>query len=140
MTSVEKEKAETIFKPKYPPRIMLTVYLYPLGAILFILFIFLMFSSGRFFPYGLFALVFGFTLSSMPMILFREIRFLEEAIRIKRYYFPARTLSYGDIIDLTSRGLVAKRGGVPLVNVINRKDLEKMILKLASRGKIKLEK
>jgi hypothetical protein len=135
----EKEIDELIFKPKYPARIMVTVYLYPLGVILFIFFLFLAFASARLFPYGLIAIVFGFTIITMPMILFREIHFRDQSILIKRYYFPSRTIYYEDIVDLTSRGLVARHGGVPLVNVSNRKILEKMIHKLVSRGKIKFE-
>lgn len=141
MSSQKKSSdKEMVFKPKYPARIMLTVYLYPLGMVIFFLFIYMAVTSHRIFPYGLFALVFGFTLASMPLILFREIHFFDDRLILKRYFFPARTILYQDIINLTSRGLVARRGGVPLVNVQNRKEFEKTIHRLVARQKIILVK
>jgi hypothetical protein len=137
-----KEKAiseEIIFKPEYPGRIKMTIYLYPIGILAFLFFLYLALLTGTFFPYGIYALIFGITTLSMPMVLFREVRF-GEVIIVKRYFLFPRIIRYEDILDLTPRGLVAKRGGIPLVNVTNRAEFEKIIKRLAAQHKIRLSK
>jgi alkanesulfonate monooxygenase SsuD/methylene tetrahydromethanopterin reductase-like flavin-dependent oxidoreductase (luciferase family) len=81
----------------------------------------------------------GFTLLTVPMILFREVRF-GEVITLKSWFRPRRTIRYEDVVSLTERGLVAKHGGIPLVNVQNRAEFEKIIRKLANQKRIKLVK
>jgi hypothetical protein len=135
----EKSRENIVFKPKYPRHIMVTVYLYPVGVIIFIFFIYMALASQKIFPYGLYALIFGFTILSMPMILFREVRF-NDAITLKRYFLPPRTIQYKDVVDLTPRGLVVKRGGIALTNVQNRAEFEKIIKRLVARHVIRLEK
>jgi hypothetical protein len=130
---------EIVFKPQYPMRIRMTVVLYPIGVIACIFFIFMAFVSRSVFPYIIYAIIFGFTALSMPMILFREVRF-GEVIIVKRYFMPRRIIQYADVVDLTLRGLVAKRGGIPLANVQNRSEFEKIIKRLAAQHKIKLKK
>jgi hypothetical protein len=93
----------------------------------------------RIFPYIIFAFIFGFTTLSMPLIIFREARF-GDAITLKRYFLPRRINHYEDVIDLTQRGLVAKCGGIPLANVENRSEFEKIIKRLAAQHKINLRK
>jgi hypothetical protein len=137
MTSTDRE--ELVFKPQYPLRIRMSVYLYPIGVIACIFFILMAFASQKLFPYLLYAFIFAFTIFSMPMIIFREVRF-GEAITIKRYFLPRRIIHYEDVVDLTPRGLVAKRGGIPLVNVQNRSEFEKIIKRLVAQHKIKLKK
>jgi hypothetical protein len=132
-------REEIVFKPQYPLRIRLSVYLYPIGAIACIFFIFMAVSSRSIFPYIIYAFIFGFTILSMPMIIFREARF-GEAITIKRYFLPPRIIQYDNVVDLTTRGLVAKRGGIPLANVQNRAEFEKIIKRLVAQRKIKLKK
>ncbi len=73
------------------------------------------------------------------MIIFREARF-GEVITLKRYFLPRRIIHYEDVVDLTTRGLVAKHGGIPLANVLNRSDFEKIIKRLAAQQKITLKK
>lgn len=138
-TSNIPTREEQVFKPQYPLRIRMSVYIYPIGVIACIFFIFMAFASRSIFPYIIFAAIFGFTVVSMPMIIFREARF-GEAITIKRYFLPPRIIQYEDVIDLTQRGLVAKRGGIPLVNVENRSEFEKIIKRLVSQHKIKFKK
>jgi hypothetical protein len=130
---------EIVFKPQYPKRIRMSVVLYPIGVIACIFFIFMAIASTKIFPYIIYAFIFGFTALSMPMIIFREARF-GEAITIKRYFLPRRIIHYEDVVDLTPRGLVAKRGGIPLVNVQNRAEFDKIINRLVARHKIKLKK
>jgi hypothetical protein len=130
---------ELVFKPNYPPHIRFTVYLYPIGVIICIFFIYLAFNTQRIFPYSLFALVFGLTTLTMPLVLFREVRF-NDAIKVKRFFLPTRTINYEDVVTLTSQGLVAKKGGIPLANVRNRDEFEKIIKNLANRKVIHLEK
>jgi hypothetical protein len=130
---------ELIFKPKYPFRIFLSVYLYPIGVIACIFFIYMAIASRSIFPYVIYAFIFGFTVISMPMIIFREARF-GERITIKRYFLPRRIIQYEDVVDFTLRGLVAKRGGIPLANVQNRAEFEKIIKRLVAQHKIKLKK
>lgn len=132
-------RGELVFKPHYPLRIRMSVYLYPIGIIACLFFIFMAFSSQRIFPYIIFAFIFGFTTLSMPLIIFREARF-SDAITIKRYFLPPRIIQYEDVVDLTQRGMVAKRGGIPLVNVENRSEFEKIIKRLVAQHKIKLLK
>jgi hypothetical protein len=132
-------RGELVFKPRYPLRIRMSVYLYPIGIIACLFFIFMAFSSQRIFPYIIFAFIFGFTTLSMPLIIFREARF-GVAITIKRYFLLPRIIQYEDVVDLTQRGLVAKRGGIPLVNVENRSEFDKIIKHLVAQHKIKLLK
>jgi hypothetical protein len=130
---------EIVFKPQYPARIRMSVILYPIGVIACIFFLFMAFVSRSIFPYIIYAIIFGFTVLSMPMIIFREVRF-GVSITIKRYFLPRRIIHYEDVVDLTLRGLVAKRGGIPLANVQNRPEFEKIIRKLVAQHKIKLKK
>jgi hypothetical protein len=132
-------REELVFKPQYPFRIRLSVYLYPIGVIACIFFIYMAVASRSIFPYIIYAFIFGFTILSMPMIIFREVRFGEKII-IKRYFLPHRIIQYEDVVDLTLRGLVAKHGGLPLANVQNRAEFEKIIKRLAAQHKIKLKK
>ena len=132
-------KEEIVFKPQYPLRIRMSVYLYPIGIIACLFFIFMAFSSQRLFPYIIFAIIFGFTTLSMPLIIFREARF-GGAIMLKRYFLPSRMIQYEDVVDLTQRGLVAKHGGIPLVNVGNRLEFDKIIQRLVAQHKITLKK
>jgi hypothetical protein len=139
MTSLHNLSShDLVFRPKYPRRIKMTVFLFPIGVIAFIFFIFMAIQSRSIFPYGLYALIFGFTVSSMPMILFREVRF-GDVITMKRYFIPARIIRYEDVISLTERGLVAKHGGIPLVNVQNHAEFEKIIKRLVAQHKIKMK-
>jgi hypothetical protein len=135
----EKTSEEIVFKPKYPARIMLTVYLYPIGVLICIFFIYMALASQKIFPYGIYALIFGFTTLSMPRILFREIRF-GDVITVKRYYLQSQVYQYEDVIEFTPRMLLIHRGAIPLSNVENRSELEKIIKRLAARHKIKLKK
>ena len=130
---------ETVFKPIYPLRIRMTVVLYPIGVIACIFFIFMAFISPSIFPYIIYALIFGFTVLSMPMIIFREVRF-GEVIIVKRYFLPRRIIQYEDVVDLTLRGLVARRGGIPLTNIQNRSEFEKIIKRLVAQRRITLKK
>ncbi len=132
-------KEEMVFKPVYPARMRLSVYMYPIGILACIYFVVMAAISRSIFPNLLFAAVFAFTLFSMPMIVFREAVFGERII-LKRYFMPHKYIRYEDVVDLTSRGLVAKRGGIPLMNVQNRAEFEKIIRRLAAQRKIKLAK
>ena len=129
---------EIVFKPQYPMRIRLSVVLFPIGVIACIFFIF-MAVARSILPNIIYAFIFGFTVLSMPMIIFREARF-GKVITLKRYFLPRRIIHYEDVVDLTLRGLVAKRGGIPLANVQNRADFEKIIKRLVTQHKIKLKK
>jgi hypothetical protein len=140
MTPTEKTaREELVFTPQYPARIRMTIYLYPIGILACLFFFYMAFSEGSFLPYGIYALIFGFTVFSMPVVIFREVRFDTEII-VKRYFLPQRRIEYEDVTDLTPRGLVAKRGGIPLVNVQNRAEFDKIIKHLAAQHKIKLNK
>ena len=140
MTSLNTQLGEEIvFKPQYPARIRLSIYMYPVGVIACIVFILLAAASRSIFPNLIFAFVIGFTLFSMPMILYREVRF-GDVITLKRYFRPKRIIPYDDVVDLTTRGLVAKHGGIPLSNVQNRSEFEKIIKRLVAQHKIKLKK
>ena len=132
-------REEIIFKPRYPLRIRMSVFLYPIGAIACIFFIIMAIISRSILPYGIYAIIFGFTIFSMPMIIFREVRF-GQAITLKRYFMPARTIQYEDITAFTLRGLVARHGGISLANLQNRAEFEKIIKKLAAQHKIQLKK
>lgn len=139
MTPVAPNQEEVVFKPQYPLRIRMSVYLYPIGVIACLYFIIMAVVSRSIFPNIVFAFIFGFTVLSMPMIIFREVRF-GAVIRIQRYFLPARKINYEDVTDFTLRGLVAKRGGIPLANVQNRAEFEKIIRRLAARHTINLKK
>jgi hypothetical protein len=138
-SSNDSAQEEIVFKPHYPLRIRLSVYLYPIGVIACIFFIMMVFATRSIFPYAIYAIIFGFTVLSMPLVIFREVRF-GEAIVLKRYFMPSRIIRYEDITDLTLRGLVAKHGGIPLANLQNRSDFEKIIRRLVAQRKIQLKK
>jgi hypothetical protein len=138
MTSPDPNSEDIVFKPQYPFRIRMTIVLYPIGVIACIFFIFLAFTRSIL-PYIIYAFIFGFTVLSMPMIIFREARF-GAVITLKRYFLPRRIIHYEDVVDLIPRGLVAKRGGIPLANIQNRSEFDKIIKKLVARHKINLKK
>jgi hypothetical protein len=139
MTATNTTQKEIIFKPQYPLRVRMSIFLYPIGVIACIFFIVMAITSRSIFPYIIYAFIFGFTVVSMPLIIFREARF-GEAIIVRRYFLPPRTILYEDVVDLNQRGLVAKRGGVPLASVQNRAEFEKIIQKLVAQHKVKLKK
>jgi hypothetical protein len=131
-------REDIVFKPRYPMRIRISVYLYPIGIIACIFFIFMTIYS-RSFIYAIYAFIFGFTVLSMPLVIFREVRF-GEAILLKRFFMPSCIIQYEDVTDFTLRGLVAKHGGIPLANLQNRADFEKIIMRLVAQHKIHLKK
>jgi hypothetical protein len=137
--SIPSSQEELVFKPVYPGRIRFTLYLYPIGILACIFFIFMAIYSRSIFPNLIYAFIFGFTLLTVPMILFREVRF-GDVITLKSWFRPRRIIRYEDVVSLTPRGLVAKRGGIPLANVENRAEFEKIIRKLVAQHKIKLVK
>jgi hypothetical protein len=139
MTTTNTKNTEIIFKPQYPFRVRLSVYLYPIGVIACLFFSYMAIVSRSILPYAIYAFIFAFTIFSMPMIIFREARFGEQ-ITIQRYFLPRRIIRYEDVVDFTLRGLVAKRGGIPLANVQNRTEFEKIIKRLVAQHKIKLNK
>jgi hypothetical protein len=130
---------EIVFKPRYPLHIRASGYLYPIGAAAGIFFLVLAIISRSIFPYGIYAIIFGFIVFSMPMIIFREVCF-GKAIILKRYFMPARIIQYEDVTAFTLRGLVARHGGISLANLQNRTDFEKIIKRLVARHKIQLKK
>jgi hypothetical protein len=138
MVSTHPIREDIVFKPLYPLRIRMTVVLYPIGIIACIFFIF-MAVTRSIIPNIIYAFIFGFTVLSMPMIIFREARF-GEVITIKRYFLPRRIIRYEDVVDFTPRGLVAKRGGIPLANVQNYSEFEKIIKRLVAQHKVILKK
>jgi hypothetical protein len=138
-SSTSTHNEELVFKPQYPFRIRMSIVLYPIGVIACVFFIFMAFISRSIFPYIIYAIIFGFTVLSMPMIIFREVCF-GDTIKIRRYFLPRRIIRFEDVVDLTPRGLIAKRGGIPLANVQNRSDFERIIKKLVAQHKITLKK
>jgi hypothetical protein len=132
-------REEIIFRPRYPLRIRLSVYLYPIGVAACVFFIVMAIIARSIIPYGIYAIIFGFTIFSMPMIVFREVRF-GQAITLKRYFMPARTIQYEDVSAFSLRGLVARHGGISLANLQNRAEFEKIIKRLAAQHKIQLKK
>jgi hypothetical protein len=137
--STNSTQAEIVFKPRYPLRIQASVFLYPIGVVACIFFIVMAIISRSIFPYGIYAIIFGFTVISMPMIIFREVRF-GEAIIVKRYFMPARIIQYEDVTAFNLRGLVAQQGGIPLANLQNRLEFEKIIKRLVAQHKVHLNK
>jgi hypothetical protein len=138
MSRDPSSKDELVFKPEYPTRIRVSVYLFPIGMLACVFFIWSMIISASIFPNLIFALIFGVTSMSMPLILFREVRF-GEVIVVRRYYLPKLVIRYTDVVELTARGLRAKHGGIPLANVQNRKEFEKIFHQLVRQKKIVLE-
>ena len=132
-------RPEIVFKPRYPFRIRMSVYLYPIGVMACIFFVIMAIISRSVFPYVIYAIIFGFTVLSMPMIIFREVHF-GEAIVLKRYFLPARIIQYEDVTDFTMRGLVAKHGGISLANLQNRAEFEKIIKRLVAQHRLTLKK
>lgn len=130
---------EIVFKPSYPLRIRLSVYLYPIGVIACFFFVIMAIISRSAFPYIIYAIIFGFTVLSMPMIVFREVRF-GKTIVLKRFFLPSRIIQYEDVTDFTLRGLMARHGGFPLANVQNRAEFERIIKSLVAQQKLKLKK
>ena len=132
-------RAEIVFKPRYPFRIRMSVYLYPIGVIACIFFVVMAIISRSVFPYVIYAIIFGFTVLSMPMIIFREVRF-GEAIILKRYFLPPRIIQYDDVTEISPRGLVARHGGIPLANLQNRAEFDKVVKRLVAQHRLNLKK
>jgi hypothetical protein len=137
MSADSSNHDEIVFKPEYPNRVRVSVILFPFGILACVLFLYLTIVSGAIFPNLVFALIFGVTSLSMPMIVFREAHF-GEAIVVRRYFLPRMTIRYADVTGLTARGLRAKHGGIPLANVQNRKEFEKIFHQLVRQKKIVL--
>ena len=76
-------REEIVFKPRDPLRIRLSVYLYPIGIAARVFFIILAIISRYVYPNAIYALIFAFTVFSLPMFVFRESCF-GEANPIKR--------------------------------------------------------
>jgi hypothetical protein len=132
-------KEEIVFKPQYPARVRLSIYLAPFGLLACILFAWLAITTGKFFPDAVIAFIFGITTLSMPTILFREARF-GQAIVVKRYFLPRVTIQYKDVTGWGPRGLRARRGGIPLANVQNSREFEAILQRLVAQRKIRLER
>ena len=140
MTSTrDSTQEEDIFKPPYPLRVRISVFLCPFGVIAGIFFIYLAIASQAVFPRTIYAIIFGFTVLSMPMIIFRKFRF-GETIILKRYFLKSQIIHYEVMTDFTMRGLGARHGVIPLANVQNRSEFEKIICHLVARHKITLQK
>jgi hypothetical protein len=132
-------QAEIVFKPRYSWRIRAAVYLFPAGVAACIFFVVMAILARSIFPYGIYAIIFGFLVFSTPMIIFREVRF-GKAIILKRYFLPTRIIPYEDVSGFTLRGLVGRHGGISLANLQNREEFEKIIKKLVAQHKIMLKK
>jgi hypothetical protein len=132
-------KEEIVFKPQYPARVRLSIYLAPIGMLACIFFAILAIITGRIFPEAVIAFIFGVTTLSMPVVLFREARFGQDIV-VKRYFLPRLTIHYEDVTGWGPRGLRTRRGGIPMANVQNSKEFEAIIQRLVAQRKIKFER
>jgi hypothetical protein len=130
---------ELVFKPVCPVRVRLSIFLYPVGILACIFFIHLALTSLSVFPNIIYTFIFGIITLTMPMILFREVRF-GNAITLKRYFRLNKIIRYEEVVDFTLRGFVAKYGGISLANVQNRSEFEKIIKRLGAQRKIIMKK
>lgn len=134
-------KPETIYKPKYNGSMRFAMVLYPVWVVLTGYFIYQWYVTHSFNPQGFLAVVFGLMAVSLPLRVFREVRF-GERITVKRYLLPDLTIEYKDITSFNKLGLKASKRGISLymLNQDSLEEFEKIVHRLMSAKKIRLKK
>ena len=136
-------KLETIYKPKYNGSMKVALILYPVWVALFGYFIYAwLILHQPFNPQGFLAVVFGIMAVSLPFRVFREARFDEQSVTVKRYLMPDMVIEYKDIIAYDKLRLDARNKGISLymINYDSYEEFDKIIQRLMSARKIKLRK
>ncbi len=132
---------EIVFKPKYNGSMRFAMYLYPVWAGLFIYFGYQFAVTRSFNPQGFLAVIFGLMTVSLPLRVFRELRFTDK-ITVKRYLLPDFTIEYKDILEFNTAEIKGSKAGVTLL-MMNRdsyEELEQILQKRLFERKIKLKK
>ncbi len=132
---------EIVFKPKYNGSMRFAMYLYPVWAGLFIYFGYQFAVTRSFNPQGFLAVIFGLMTVSLPLRVFRELRFADQ-ITVKRYLLPDFTIEYKDILEFNTAELKGRKAGISLMmmNQDNFHQLEDILQKRLAERKIKLKK
>jgi len=134
-------KTEIIYKPKYNGSMKFAIFLYPVWLALTVYFIYQWYMTRSFNPQGFLAVIFGLMTFTLPMRVFREVRFGDNIV-VKRYLLPDLILEYKDIIHFDRMRLDTKNRGISLymINNDSLEEFEKIIHGLMSARKIKLKK
>ncbi len=132
---------EIVFKPKYNGSMRFAMILYPVWAGLFIYFGYQFAVTRSFNPQGLLAVIFGLMTISLPLRVFRELRFADQ-ITVKRYLLPDFTIEYKDILEFNVTEIRGRKAGVSLLmmNHDNYKELEQILQRRLAEHKVKLKK
>lgn len=136
------QEIETIFKPRYSGRAAFTLYLWPVSAVAFAYFAYSAVRTSAYYSEGLFALMFALAAFSPPFMYFREMRFEEEALLVKRYFLPDVVMPYKNITSFQYFSLRSADARIPLNN-LNPKSFEELdgiMDQLIDAGKLKLKK
>jgi hypothetical protein len=133
---------ETIFKPRYSGRAAFALFFWPVSAIAFVFFSVDTIRTSAYYSEGLLTLMFALATLGPPFMYFREIRFGEEALVVKRYFLPDVVIQYKDIISFQYFSLRSATARVPLSNLDPKsfEELDRIIDRLISAGKVRLKK
>src|SRR5688572_33142591 len=133
---------ETIFKPHYSGRTAFALFFWPVSAIAFVFFGVDTVRTSAYYSEGLLTLMFGLATLGPPFMYFREIRFGEQALVVKRYFLPDVVMPYSEIIGFQFFSLRSSTARVPLSNLDPKSfaELDQVIDRLIDAGKVKLKK
>jgi hypothetical protein len=135
-------KNETVFKPDYSGRASFSLLFWPISAIAFVFFAVDAIRTSAYYTEGILALMFALAAISPPFMYFREIRFEEDALVVKRYFLPDVVMPYKDIISFQYFSLRTASARVSLNNLNPKsfEELDRIMERLIDAGKLKLKK
>src|SRR5689334_12335258 len=133
---------ETIFKPRYSGRTALALFFWPVSAIAFVFFGVDTIRTSSYYSEGLLALMFALGTLGPLFMYFREVRFGEEALVVRRYFLPDVVMPYADVTGFQYFSLRSAAARVPLSNLDPKsfEELDHIIDRLIDAGKLKLKK
>ena len=125
---------QTVFKPKYPVRMYLGLFL----TILIELYLLSQLLSGadtR--PDSIFlAGLFGLILAIAPYTFVKRIVFDTHSFSIEKYLWPTKTIEYTDVLDIGTTLIKTRNGNVSIQLMSNADELRTIFSELIQQGKI----
>ena len=133
---------EITFKPKYNGSMRFAFYLWPVWTALFLFFVYRAVATRNWNPDGILLFVFGIMALTMPFRVFREMRFENHQLIVKRYVIPDLVIPYEGIVRFDNMSLRADNASVSLFMMDHSsfEELEQIIHRLMSARKVRLRK
>jgi hypothetical protein len=125
---------EKIFRPRYPAKLFWGFSL----IIALEFFILAQILSGK----GIspatisMATIFGLFVAIMPYALIKRIVFGAHAYSIEKYFWPAKTIEYADVLDVDRAMIKTRRGDLAFRSMANSDELHDILTGLIEQGKI----